>query len=397
MQPTSDREQTFLTMQRLWAMAMSGQYSSWGEVERALAKAGSEVRADRFTQALVDSVCGEAVAAANELSALDWATPADDAHLIWRTIEAQHIAYWMRDLATFASLHVPEPHFRFFAWVQSGGVTARVGWDEFIESFRGELEHFSTVNPYLARRTRRLSETLRIAGDMAWAAFDLIYPVADFAGFNGLGRTHEVRILERHEGQWRICFQSTLDDQFGQTDTPTWQVDADGRVLVANLAARQSDSDASLVRIRNGRLEVDGAENRRRLSAAIRAAAEVGHGIFSRYRARPMVLQPVDGSPSRVLWVVNQGSKVRVSLNDEDEFRTRLETATNAFGLSPAQCRLVASIVGGKSLTSAAEREGIAITTARTQMNRAFEKIGVNTLSGLITALIVAIEHAPMD
>lgn len=216
-------------------------------------------------------------------------------------------------------------------------------------------------------------------------------------GLNSLGVSHEARVLERRNGRWRISLHCILDVQFGHTGGPTWEVDAGGRVLFSNPAAAHLVASSDGVTIRAGPLKLIGSGNDARLRAAIMSASEAPHGIYSRYRARSMVYEPDDGSGSTVFWVINKGSRIRVSVTDRDWLKTRLETATTAFGPSPSQRRLVSLIVQGHSLTEAAAIENITANTARTQLQRTFAKIGVPTQPGLVAAIIGSIEHTPMD
>jgi DNA-binding CsgD family transcriptional regulator len=402
LQRVSERERRFLTIEKAWALAMSGIYADCrqvlSELERAEPDAGAHLTGRPLRTAL-DDTCLKAREARLEglrLPSLPAGTPVDEID-IWRVIDTAHSAYWNRDLSQFLDQYVEGTTLRFLAWVNSGGMTSRQGREAFEQAFRLDLEAFPIPNPYLAFRAARRNSSLSIAGDMAWAAFETVYPTAQMPGLNSLGVSHEARVLERRNGRWRISLHCILDDQFGHTEAPTWEVDAGGRVLFSNPAAAHLVASGGGVTIRAGRLKLIGAENGARLRAAITSASEAPHGIYSRYRAGSMVYEPDDGSGSTVFWVINKGSRIRVSVTDRDWLKTRLETATTAFGLSPSQRRLVSLIVQGHSLTEAAAIENITANTARTQLQRTFAKIGVRTQPGLVAAIIGSIEHAPMD
>ena len=57
------------------------------------------------------------------------------------------------------------------------------------------------------------------------------------------------------------------------------------------------------------------------------------------------------------------------------------------FGLSAAQQRLAAEIVRGHTLPIAASALGISVNTARTHLNRIFDKTGVHSQAALVRNL----------
>ena len=97
---------------------------------------------------------------------------------------------------------------------------------------------------------------------------------------------------------------------------------------------------------------------------------------------------PGNDLPAHVWWAGRKGTILYVALNDPSLIAARVERAAAAFGLSPSQRRLTAFIVAGEPLTEAAKREGIRISTARTQLQRIFDKVGVRTQPALVRALL---------
>ncbi len=395
----STREQAFLHTQDAWALAMSGTCGDWREVEARVPRRDGQtfVAGSDLLRRKLDDVCARSRALLKAAVVLPTPARASPEDAIRSILTAENVAYYMRDYDGFIDLYLDDPRFRLLSWVHSGGMTDRSGFAALAAAWRDDIANFPLVNPYCAYGAVRVREVITVGNGMAWASYDLVYPVSDLPGYNGLGVSQEVRILERQGTTWRISFRCTIDDQFGQNTAPIWQVNDAGRVLGANPAAEELARHTDRISTRGGRIRLTGAENDRRLKEAIRSAAAVGHGVFSRYRARSLIFEPEDGSGSQAIWVVNQGSKVRVSLSSGATFEERLETATSAFGLSPAQCRLAACIVDGMSLTDAARQQGISASTARTQLQRIFDKVGVRTQPGLVSALIAAVEHAPLD
>jgi DNA-binding CsgD family transcriptional regulator len=57
------------------------------------------------------------------------------------------------------------------------------------------------------------------------------------------------------------------------------------------------------------------------------------------------------------------------------------------FGLSPAEARLAAALLTGKTLSQIAANTGVRITTLRTQLGSILKKVGAERQSGLIRIL----------
>jgi len=59
-----------------------------------------------------------------------------------------------------------------------------------------------------------------------------------------------------------------------------------------------------------------------------------------------------------------------------------------AFGLTPAEARLVALLAGGVSVTDAADRLGIVRETARNQLKSVFAKTGTHRQPELVSLVL---------
>ncbi len=66
----------------------------------------------------------------------------------------------------------------------------------------------------------------------------------------------------------------------------------------------------------------------------------------------------------------------------------RLGVAKAIYGLSGGQMSLARRIVNGDGLTAAAHALGISVNTARTHLSRIHVKMGVNSQTALVRALL---------
>jgi len=67
-----------------------------------------------------------------------------------------------------------------------------------------------------------------------------------------------------------------------------------------------------------------------------------------------------------------------------DEHRQRLKRVAARFGLTPAESRLLDALCGGASLSQASASLGVARTTARTHLQRIFDKSGTHRQAELV-------------
>jgi DNA-binding CsgD family transcriptional regulator len=311
---------------------------------------------------------------------------------VWRVIEAESMAFWSQDPERHRAFHSQSDYEQWWGWNAGSGVTIHHTWREL---GRGLSEHFANwpePNWYIISRSRRQNKTIKIVGDVAWVTFEDVLDTDDLPGYTGPGGcVLNFNLLERQDGEWKIVFTTVMDEQFGQTDAPLWEIDRTGRVQRQNAAA------ASLLRSGQGDLMVSAgclrmrdAATDRRLREIIAAVVDPPGCLIVGSDAAPLVYDPGDDSPVRVWWVVARSGKLFVSFNDPVLVRGRIEMAAKAFGLSPAQQRLAASIAGGLAVTEAAKREGVRVSTARTQLQRIYDKVGVHAQPALVQALLTA-------
>lgn len=314
----------------------------------------------------------------------------DDHAEILALIHANRIAMWTQDFEAYQNCFVHAPHTTRWGWWKPGGTFVRRGWDEISARV---LEHFKDPRfniPAFAFDTEVLNLQVRIGHEMAWALFDQRYPQRYLDGHRGLALTHEVRFFERHGGKWRIAFLGVLDNDAGTANEVTLRLADDGLVLWQSDAATAAlEADDDLV-IRGGRIRIRDSRSNARLQAAIRWAAQLDSGMMPVRGALPIVLEAGEGLPTKVWWILREGSMILLSLGDRGLSDSRLEMAGAVYGLSPAQKQLARHVSEGLSLNEIAGRMGITPNTARTHLNRVFDKTGVRTQAALVRVLLSA-------
>jgi DNA-binding CsgD family transcriptional regulator len=167
-------------------------------------------------------------------------------------------------------------------------------------------------------------------------------------------------------------------------------VDRSGLVVDANAAAQDAfDNNLS---VKGGRLFVSDPEARKSLQA-----------LFDRMRttpdttplaAEPIVVRRRGQSPIVIRVLPIHGAArspflgARALLTFSAEKKAGLDPSlVKAFGLTPAEARLAALIAEGRSPGEAAEKLGVAYSTARNQLKAVFAKTGAHRQSELAALL----------
>lgn len=304
-------------------------------------------------------------------------------------MHAQRAAIWTRNYAAWSDCFVHEPYTARFGYLSSGGSFVRRGWEDIARRARAFIEDEQI--PYdedNAFRTEITNLDLRIVGDMAWAFYNQSYPGYVYPDHVGPGLTDEVRIFERHEGCWKIAVMGFMDNNSGRIGSAFIIVDGEGRVLWRSREATQGLEDDDDLVIRGGRLRVRDARCDRRLQAAIGWAASLDQGLNSGRGSMPVVMEAAEGLPTRVWWVKGEAGVIFVILDGTPMTEARLDHAAIIFSLSAGQRRLAGLIADGQSLPDAAGQMGISANTAKTHLQRIYDKTGVHNQAALVRVLL---------
>lgn len=390
-----DQERQAAVMHRAWELAMTGLHLN---ADAILAR----LRRDEFDDAetwlnarllrdKIDDVCRRSAAARQrQIPAM---LKSDNSEAIFQVLARELASWWMRDFDAYAACFVQSPRFRFHAWVREEGMTIRTGWDAFAAHNREDMRRDPIPNPYFAFETTLENRNLTVMGDMAWCTYSTVYQTADLPHYRGPGKEDVVRVLERHGGLWRTAFYGFFNLNFGQTDAPLWEIDQTGRVIWQNPAAKLYLASESEAVVRAGRLRMRDQQSDEKLAEAIATVFDLDYGFLSRRRSVPVVVESGYGAAATVWWVIAENGKLTVSYNDQPLLLARLDTAAKAFALSPAQHRLAIALVEGLALADAATREVVSLSTAKTHLQRIFDKVGVRTQPALVRALLAVTER----
>ncbi|HMQ49969.1 MAG TPA: nuclear transport factor 2 family protein [Saprospiraceae bacterium] len=134
---------------------------------------------------------------------------------IMKVIDGESEAFWNKDFEKFASYWAHEPYIRTLGWWQAGGVTVVSGWEERSARTKAHMEESPEPNP-TANKVRRENINLRIFQDVAWLTFDQYGEDTGDSLMDMPGLSRETRILEKHNGEWKIVYVGWLLEGAGE-------------------------------------------------------------------------------------------------------------------------------------------------------------------------------------
>lgn len=235
--------------------------------------------------------------------------------------------------------------------------------------------------------------SISVDNNTSWVSFDQRWWHPDGENYDD---NFETRILERHDGRWKIVFLSVTSARATFASPGRIGVDGDRRIVWQTPGTAEALKAHPGLTISHGRLRARRPDWDRTLGDVLDQAARY-HGFFEArdFAARtgrpfrcPVVLgEDETGSVITFIITVRDGVTY-VDTDPAGEISARLAMAEAVFGLSGAQTRLAHEIVAGRGLTTAAEALDVSINTARTQLGRIYDKTGVNSQTALVRLLL---------
>jgi DNA-binding CsgD family transcriptional regulator len=302
-------------------------------------------------------------------------------------IARMHNAIWAKDMEAFAETQVIAEYTRRWAFWLPSTVVIKEGWTA-IRDRIAQVMSDPRMPDGVDAAVKRENFNLHISGDMAWVTFDQEAPSMSNWTLGVSGFSREMRVLEKHEGKWKIAFFAAINRNRPVTDFARFRLDAEGRVLWRNSAAERELEQGHDLVVRNGRLAARDRAIDRALQSAINWASTLNLGFAVQRSAVPILPEPAIDEPAKIWWVTADAGVIEVAVHDRRLPDDRLALAAAVYGLSPAQARVARAIVAGQDLSAAAAELGIRLNTARTHLRRLFDKIGVRNQTAMVRALL---------
>lgn len=291
-------------------------------------------------------------------------------------IEADLKSYLARDKDTWALNWAQDE--RMTSIKECGSLQVARGFAEFRDSVFQAMD--ADPKPSAAEVTRE-NLSIQVNGDLAWAVFDEIVADTDdpVAPPN---LSHNFRLLERENGNWRILFHGVWTHPFRNRTQPTIAVADDGSVQWMNRAAEERLKTFEGLTVSAGTLRASRPTRDKKLQEAIARAAELRnypefYKVASdpdRTITYPVLLGEDDNGAELLCFVQIAESRIYVSFDNHPTLESQIKMAGMIYGLSDAQMQIAGRIANGSDLAEAASEMGISVNTARTHLRRMFDK-----------------------
>jgi DNA-binding CsgD family transcriptional regulator/PAS domain-containing protein len=165
-----------------------------------------------------------------------------------------------------------------------------------------------------------------------------------------------------------------------------------GRVMHANRAAedmlRAGDPIQSVGGVLQATVPTAAAELRAAIALAAKDESQIGKtGLAIRLTdvtAPPMFAHVLPMAAGDLRTRLVPASIAAIFIGASPDEQDSAETMAAAFGLTPAETRVLASLLGGRTVAETATALGVAITTARTHLDNIFAKTGVSRQAELV-------------
>ena len=312
---------------------------------------------------------------------------ADEAEIV-SVIRAETATAKALDFEAWSACWIQDERVREVFNSEASGVIVHRGWTAVADSMRHVIENDLSCD---VEHWDMRDIQVVIQGDVAWVTYDCLATYAS----GRTGQNFETRILERTVEGWKIL-SLHVDMLRRQPAVTSVCVDATGRITAAPEEARAALKAHPILTISANRLRARRRDWDKRLQAAFEVAG-AHNGFYELHRFEretggtfryPVVLGETDEGGVAVIHITAKDGVTYVAIDGHVDIARRLSSAKAVFGLSDAQSRCASLIAEGHGLPRVAEAMGITVNTARTHLNRLYEKTGVNAQTALVRLLL---------
>lgn len=317
-------------------------------------------------------------------------TKRNDYDAIRKVLESDIASYLARDRDAWLECWIDD--FRFQSIMECGTMQIARSFDEFRQNVFDAMD--AEPDPVKAEVQYENLE-IQISNVIAWATYEEIVTSASNPRATP-SHSHNFRLLEHVNGEWRILFHGCWAEPIRDTEDPAIEVAEDGRVLWMNDAADIGLKNFGGLALSNGKLRASKPSWNAELYSAISGAHNLtAFGNYNRAKSAgggevkyPVVLGEKDDGAFMLCWVKVADARVYILFGPGNDLSKQIDVVQAIFALSKAQTDMVRLIAKGMDLSEAADALGVTKNTARTHLRRVYEKTGVNSQIELLRLII---------
>ena len=180
---------------------------------------------------------------------------------------------------------------------------------------------------------------------------------------------------------------ATLESTLDLLDCGVCLLQENSRVLHLNRRAKTLVDARDGLRMRDGRLTGTSTRNQTNLTSAIERARSSGFATgFAASQERICLTYDLFRVSNVPRWR-NSPADLVLIVHSTMERRDMRGVLATIYGLTPAESRLASEIAKGHTIVQAAERFGVAASTARNQLKTIFSKLGVRRQPELVNVV----------
>ena len=317
-----------------------------------------------------------------------------DEDLIKGVIQRETRAFFMRDFESWADCWFHSECSRRLAALSGGGIFWQEGYDSNASEIQRMFAKHFTPNPEAAQNLRRDNWSLRVSSEMAWVSFDQYGPETDDPLVK-VGLSHELRVMEKIGGEWKISMAAQCETDIKYEAFPVVLIEPSSRITWMNGHARDAlrihpalaRSGAYL----RGRHLPDEKSLRRHVEELASLTVLDTRPTLTEPRnnaRRPVILTGGEADGRYVVWLTARADTIQVSFDDSMQNSVKLGEAVKLYRLSASQERLTGLLLEGHDLVSAAEMMGVSQSTAKTHLQRTFDKTGTRSQTALVASVL---------
>lgn len=314
--------------------------------------------------------------------------------IIMDLVERECTAFLSRDFDAWEKCVLKNDRLRRLGAIMGGIMHYVEGYAAQEQMMKEIFASHPVPNLESAAEFRRTNWSIRIGVDIAWVSFDQYGPRSPDP-FVTAGLSHQIRILEKQEGDWKIAMLGHGDTSLEYYDHPVIRIDERLNILWMNENAKAELPTHPSLRKSGARLHAAHRNDTDKLRAV---ATELSQLNLMEYRPsitrprgfgmRPLLLEGEESEKEHIVWISKQSEMLLVRFNDSQATQHQLEDAQELFSLSPAQTRLASCVLEGLDMPASARQMGISLNTAKTHLQRLFDKTGTRSQSALVAKLL---------